>query len=680
MLGGADRQAVWSTNGTCSREKYERASRLAAFNRYHVRLFETVSGSSRYTVGDAHHDKVITGHGCDHVAGLAGHISDSFDSGREEAWHVYPYTTRSLVWWGNTYEITQCDGSKTHSDGYVLFMTDSRVHRAGDSEDFENLSPPTVSGTARPGYVLTVDPGSWVSAPNGYVYEWCRVEVSADDCISYPGASASSWIPAESDVGNRVAVWVRPAGASPEDAVLSTIVEIQPPPPPTVSSDPVSGLQPTQAIFNGRVTPNGGDTHYYFEYGQSPAYGSSIPAPPGQDAGSGFAALPVSVAVSSLLPSTTYHYRLVAANRGGTAYSSDQVFQTLPDQQASNWTARTTSSDPNSQQWAFYRAPNGQLTERYYTGSAWATKELGGQVAPGTTPAVVRLPTENANDSIWVFYRNSAGHLAETYYVGGSWLVKDLNVAMAPETSPSVVRSPSTDPNDRIWVFTNGANGRLAETYYAGTGWANLELGAQMAPGTSPVAVRSPSTDPNDRIWVFTNGANGRLAETYYAGTGWGNLELGAQMAPGTSPSVVRAPTTDPNGFMAVFTNGANGHLAETYYAGTGWANLDLGAQMAPGSSPSAVRAPTTGSNGYMAVFTNGGNGRLAETYFAGTGWANLELAVQMKAATSPSAIRANTTDPNGFMSIFMNGADGHLVEAYYAGGWASLDQGVLMG
>ncbi|HEV7484015.1 MAG TPA: hypothetical protein VGO13_13040 [Solirubrobacterales bacterium] len=302
------------------------------------------------------------------------------------------------------------------------------------------------------------------------------------------------------------------------------------PRPPVVSTGAASEVQEVQATINGTINPNGVDTHYYFQYGPTTAYGTNVPAPPGSDAGSSSSLAPEHLTLEGLSPSTTYHYRLVANSEGGTSYGSDQTFTTLADPGASGWSVRAPSTDPNDWQWTFYRGPGGQLTETYYNGTSWQTIEPGGKVASGTTPSVVRLPTANPNGNIWVYYQNSSGHLAVTYYSGTAWAGEDLGVQMAPGSSPSAVRAPTLDPNGRIWVFSNGANGHLNDTYYAGTGWANLDLGVQMAAKTSPSAMRIPSVEPNGFMSVFSDGANGHLDEAYYAGSAWANLDQGVPM------------------------------------------------------------------------------------------------------------------------------------------------------
>ncbi|WP_395736525.1 choice-of-anchor tandem repeat GloVer-containing protein [Prosthecobacter sp.] len=79
--------------------------------------------------------------------------------------------------------------------------------------------------------------------------------------------------------------------------------------------------------LDGVVNPLGTATTYYFEYGEDTSYGEQTTV---QNAGSGIAALPVSVTVNDLLPGTTYHVRLVAANSFGISYGDDQIIKT-PD-------------------------------------------------------------------------------------------------------------------------------------------------------------------------------------------------------------------------------------------------------------------------------------------------------------------------------------------------------------
>ncbi len=83
----------------------------------------------------------------------------------------------------------------------------------------------------------------------------------------------------------------------------------------------------TAATLTGGVYPNGLDTTWWVEYGTTNAYGQ-VTTP--SDVGSGATPVSVSTQLTSLQPSTAYHYRLVAQNSSGTTYGYDYTLTTLP--------------------------------------------------------------------------------------------------------------------------------------------------------------------------------------------------------------------------------------------------------------------------------------------------------------------------------------------------------------
>lgn len=97
-----------------------------------------------------------------------------------------------------------------------------------------------------------------------------------------------------------------------------------------VATDGVTALFSTRATVSGTINPKGTTALYYFEYGLTTNYGSRAPAT-SSSAGSGNTAISVATAISGLTPSTTYHYRIVVANGGGTSWGSDQIFITGPN-------------------------------------------------------------------------------------------------------------------------------------------------------------------------------------------------------------------------------------------------------------------------------------------------------------------------------------------------------------
>jgi hypothetical protein len=105
-----------------------------------------------------------------------------------------------------------------------------------------------------------------------------------------------------------------------------------PPAVPNLQTGAASVEEPAagtiDATLNGLLEPAGADTHYYFEYGETEAYGSVSPALPGTDAGEAFTLEHAQVQLNGLNPDVTYHYRLVAANSFGTESGADMTFST----------------------------------------------------------------------------------------------------------------------------------------------------------------------------------------------------------------------------------------------------------------------------------------------------------------------------------------------------------------
>jgi sugar lactone lactonase YvrE len=74
--------------------------------------------------------------------------------------------------------------------------------------------------------------------------------------------------------------------------------------------------------LTGLVNPNRWQTRYYFEYGETPSYGSTTPS---EQLISETGAEEVQALASGLKAGGTYYFRLVAQNAGGTTYSHEQT-------------------------------------------------------------------------------------------------------------------------------------------------------------------------------------------------------------------------------------------------------------------------------------------------------------------------------------------------------------------
>jgi hypothetical protein len=95
--------------------------------------------------------------------------------------------------------------------------------------------------------------------------------------------------------------------------------------PPNATTLSAGSVTETGATLSGTVNPNGSETKYYWEYGPTTAYGSKTPE---ESAGSGSSTVEKSKSVTGLTGGTTYHFRMVAVNSGGTSRGSDKTFGT----------------------------------------------------------------------------------------------------------------------------------------------------------------------------------------------------------------------------------------------------------------------------------------------------------------------------------------------------------------
>ena len=136
--------------------------------------------------------------------------------------------------------------------------------------------------------------------------------------------------------------------------------------------------------MSGTVNPNGTDTHYYFQYGTTTAYGAKTTS---TDAGAGTTDAPVSANLTGLTSSTTYHYQLVTVNSAGdTTVGADQMFTTTtPPAVTTGSAANVTRSsarlngtvNPKSQSTTYYF--------RYGTTAAYGLQTTPANAGSGTS-------------------------------------------------------------------------------------------------------------------------------------------------------------------------------------------------------------------------------------------------------------------------------------------------------
>src|SRR5215213_2988209 len=93
---------------------------------------------------------------------------------------------------------------------------------------------------------------------------------------------------------------------------------------PELSLIAATHISDTRATLQANIDARHAQTTYRFEYGTDTSYGSTVPADGDGDAGA--TATGVFESLKGLLPDTTYHFKLVAENAGGTTESDDYTF------------------------------------------------------------------------------------------------------------------------------------------------------------------------------------------------------------------------------------------------------------------------------------------------------------------------------------------------------------------
>jgi hypothetical protein len=98
-----------------------------------------------------------------------------------------------------------------------------------------------------------------------------------------------------------------------------------PTPTPGVTTNPATTVASFSATLNGSLNPRGETTTVEFQYGPTTSYGHTTPV----QTQTGNTARLISANISGLTASTTYHFRIVAHDNGGTSFGSDRTFTTL---------------------------------------------------------------------------------------------------------------------------------------------------------------------------------------------------------------------------------------------------------------------------------------------------------------------------------------------------------------
>lgn len=350
--------------------------------------------------------------------------------------------------------------------------------------------------------------------------------------------------------------------------------------PPTASTGAATSVTTTSAVMNGTVNANGLSTNVSFEWGLTAAYGVTNSASPNPVTGSTNTA--VTFNPTTLLPNTTYHYRVVAQNAGGTVYGADMSFTTNA--------SPTVTTDAATSVTTTGATLNGTVNANNQ--SSTVTFEYGLTTAYGTTVTADQSPVAGGVDtavskaissltpSTTYHYRVVATNASGTSY--------GADMTFTTTVGPPVVTTGSASPLATGGVLNGTVNAQNASTT------VTFEYGLTAAYGQVATADQSPVTgSANTAVTVTLSGLNFNTTYHYrVVGSNVNGTVNGLDMTfhTGTTPTVTTGSATNVLSNSATVNGLGNGNNSN-------WnVSFEYGTTVAYGSSASGTPALVSGT------------------------------------------------------------------------------------
>ncbi|MCX6281791.1 MAG: right-handed parallel beta-helix repeat-containing protein [Bacteroidetes bacterium] len=355
------------------------------------------------------------------------------------------------------------------------------------------------------------------------------------------------------------------------------------PAPPAVITVAANPIASSGATLNGTVNSNGGSSIVTFQYGLTTSYGSTITAV--QSPVTGAIVTNVNASITGLTPYTTYHFRVLATNAGGTTYGSDLSFTTSPIL-ASVITSLASSVGASS------ATINGSVNPNYAPTTVtfeWGLNTLYGNTVTANPNLVTGSNSiqvlANLSGLAWVttyHYRCVGNNAAGTSYGSDLTFQTGCAVPVAPGsiTGPSSVCQNQSGVTYSVPPITNASNYNW--TVPAG---ATIISGT----GTSSIVVNFSPTASSGNITV---------TGTNFCATGTtGTLAVTVNTMP--VPTIAGSPGTCIQSANNVYTT-------QTGMSSYNW-TVSAGGTITAGSGTSAITV-TWGTTGTKTVTVNYAN------------------------------------------------------------------------
>lgn len=261
----------------------------------------------------------------------------------------------------------------------------------------------------------------------------------------------------------------------------------------------LNGLSSNYGVTSARlyadVNSNGASTVVTFEYGLTTAYGSSTPCWESPITSS----QTVNGSVSGITPGVTYHYRVKAQNAGGTTYSEDSIFESLP----------THPGSPTVTTLAPTRVDRSLATLNGIVNANGSNATVDFEV--GTTthynfvvsalPATSSGTTNQAFSGLWNHHHRSPGttyhYRARALGTGGYVYGPDVTFTTPEIGFPSATTTAASDITQTTAMLNadvsanNGPLTTVSFEYGLDTSYGIVVSVPDYAPGNSPVSMQA---------------------------------------------------------------------------------------------------------------------------------------------------------------------------------------------
>jgi hypothetical protein len=421
---------------------------------------------------------------------------------------------------------------------------------------------------------------------------------------------------------------------------------------PTSTTGPATAIEETAATLNATVNPEGSETHYYFEYGETTAYGSTSPY---EGAGAGVFTVPARGAVANLRPGTIYHYRLVATNAGGTERGADRTLLTASTASGNPVAIRVGQAEVD----VYRRGADGKIYGDVSAGAGWKGPYLLPVNAGGVAGSLTA--TQNGNGEVQLFWRGNDHKIYGDLSAGAGWKGPYL-LATNPAGAggdPTAVRVSSSE----LDLYWRGADNEIYGDLSAGAGWQGPFAVPTDPAGASgnPVAIQSAP----GQAQLYWRGVDNRLYGDLSAGSGWQGPFAEPMNAAGVAsdPSLVKVSPSE----WDIYWRGADNKIYGDVSAGAGW----TGPYPEPVNAAGAAGKPVTigTGSGQVQLYWRGADAKLYGDLSAGSGWQGpyLEPTNTAGIAGDPSLVKISPSE----WDAYWLGTDGVLYGDVSAGsGW----------